>query len=514
MSAPFKHRGTGFKARGVAVVAAFAIAALGAGPVAEETLVIDAASTAPGSPRQWQFDGAIASSGPAGPVLGLSPTPADAGEEPDLRLSFDEAPPGDPSGKWTLEVVGPVSISPSSRFGAGAGSFRAPATRLVLQPASVGVFTPNMPIGDMSLEFWLKPTRADSGEIVMLWKANRKAGSSWLPQQVTCLISRNRMTFGFINFFADPSGKATTLSLQGSSVVVPAAWSHHLVRFDSSTGLVEYLMNGEIEAVAYATSTGKQAGAVWSPMAGDSGRLEVAPNYTGLIDELRIVRTFISAPRLGRYGAAGGTAVSPIFDLGGTNSLLKSIEADAMTPAESAVHWSYRIGDSSAGWGDDEPAWVPFSPGVALSRAGAEIRGRYLQLRMDLYPDASGELSPTVSTIRARFEPDLPPSPPAMARAKAGDGSIAVSWSPLTEADIAGYVVYYGSAPGDYFGADAREGRSPIFVPGGSASGLTLTGLKNGSLYFLAVAAYDGAHPPHIGDSSREISARPSRVSP
>ena len=53
MSAPFKHRGTGFQARGVAVVAAFAIAALGAGPVAEETLVIDAASTAPGSPRQW-----------------------------------------------------------------------------------------------------------------------------------------------------------------------------------------------------------------------------------------------------------------------------------------------------------------------------------------------------------------------------------------------------------------------------------------------------------------------------
>lgn len=514
MSAPFKHRGSGFNAVRAAVAAAIAIAALGAGPAAEETLVIDAVSVAPGSPRQWVFDGAAASSGPAGPVIGLSPAPADEGTEPDLRLSFDEALPSDPSGKWSLEVVGPVSISPSSRFGAGAGSFRAPATKLVLQPASAGVFAPNMPIGDMSLEFWLKPTRADSGEIVMLWKANRKAGSAWLPQQISCLISMNRMTFGFINFFADPSGKATTLSLKGSSVVVPGAWSHHLVRFDSSTGLVEYLMNGEIEAVAYATSTGRQAGTVFSPMAGDSGRMEIAPNYTGLIDELRIVRAFVEAPRLGRYRPSGGSAVSPIFDLGGTNSLLKAVEADALTPAESAVHWSYRFGDSSAGWADDDPAWAPFSPGGALARDGAEVRGRYLQLRMELFPDASGERSPTVSAIRVRFEPDLPPSPPAAARAKAGDGSVAVSWSPLTEADIAGYVVYYGSAPGDYFGSDAREGRSPIFVPGSGASSLTLTGLRNGSLYFIAVAAYDGAQPPHIGDSSREVSARPSRVSP
>ena len=119
MSAPFKHRGSGFNAGRAAVAAAIAIAALGAGPGAEETLVIDAASVAPGSPRQWVFDGAAASSGPAGPVIGLSPAPADEETEPDLRLSFDEAPPGDPSGKWTLEAVGPVSISRRRASGPG-----------------------------------------------------------------------------------------------------------------------------------------------------------------------------------------------------------------------------------------------------------------------------------------------------------------------------------------------------------------------------------------------------------
>jgi hypothetical protein len=33
-------------------------------------------------------------------------------------------------------------------------------------------------------------------------------------------------------------------------------------------------------------------------------------------------------------------------------------------------------------------------------------------------------------------------------------------------------------------------------------------------LYFIAVAAIDGAQPPHIGEFSREITARPSRVLP
>jgi hypothetical protein len=75
-------------------------------------------------------------------------------------------------------------------------------------------------------------------------------------------------------------------------------------------------------------------------------------------------------------------------------------------------------------------------------------------------------------------------------------------------------VVYYGNSSGDYFGTGALEGPSPVYVRGADISSMTLNGLKNGLLYFIAVAAIDGAEPPHIGEFSREITARPSRVSP
>ena len=482
--------------------------------VAQETFVVDAASRSPSSPQQWVFDGTAAVPGATGQEIALEPGPAGAGSNADLFVSFDDEAPADGTGHWSVETIGPYERAEASRFGAGSGSFKAPATRLVLKPGPAAMFAPDMPLGDLSLEFWLKPARADSGEIVFLWKAKRRAGSAWLAQQVSSIILRNRMNFGFMNFFAAPAVKPTTISLQGVSVLVPGVWSHHLLRFDSATGLVEYLMNGKTEAVAWATSTGKQSGDVYSPVSGGSGWLEIAQNYTGLIDEFALRSAFVENPVLRRYPASGGTATSPIFDLGSTNSTILSIEPQTRLPGESAVHWSYRAGDSSAGWGDETPEWVPFSPGTPLGTAGSPPKGRYVQIRMALYPDAQGEKSPAVSSIRIVHEPDASPTPPASISAASGDGRLTIRWSRVSESDIKGYMVYYGDSSGDYFGKGAKEGPSPVPVAGQESTSITLHGLRNGSLYFIAVAAYDDANPPHIGEFSRELTARPSRVSP
>ncbi len=481
---------------------------------AEETLVVDASTISPSSARQWVLQGAETAKGPTGTDIVLTPGPTGVDTGTDLYLSFDDDTVADAVGHWSVETEGPYVSSADTRFGPGSGTFRAPSTKLVLKPLDNALFAPDTPIGDMTLEFWLKPTRADSGEIVLLWKANRKAGKGWLPQQVSCIVLRNRIVFGFLNFFAAPDNKQTTISLQGSSVLVPAVWSHHLVRFDSLTGLVEYLMNGKTEAVAYATSTGKQSGTIYNPVSGGSARLELAQNYTGLIDEFKLGSGFVEQPTLRRYPAAGGIAVSPVFDLGTTNSTLVSIEPKTRLPGESAAHWSYRISDSSVGWLDDTPAWIPFNPGDIHDATGAAPNGRYLQLRVGLYPDAPGELSPSVSSIRIGFNPDDPPSPPATVSALAGDTRITVRWSAVAETDVRGYVVYYGTSSGDYFGTDAIEGSSPVFVEGSGTTSLVLNGMKNGTLYFVAVATYDDAKPPHIGEFSRELTARPSRVSP
>lgn len=499
------------------LVSTLALATVFASPKiagAEETLVVDASSRSPSSPVQWTLDGTVVVPGATGQEIALEPGPAGSGSDADLFLSFDDQAPIDGTGHWAVETIGPYERADASRFGAGAGSFRAPATRLVLKPGPAAMFAPDTPLGDLSLEFWLKPARADSGEIVFLWKARRRAGSAWLAQQVSSIILRNRMNFGFMNFFAAPAGKPTTISLQGISVLVPGVWSHHMLRFNSATGLVEYLMNGKTEAVAWATSTGKQSGDVFNPVSGGSGGLEIAQNYTGLIDEFALRGAFVENPVLRKYPASGGTATSPIFDLGSTNSTILSIEAQTRLPGESAVHWTYRAGDSSAGWRDETPDWLPFSPGTPLGAVGSQPRGRYIQIRMALYPDAQGEKSPAVSSIRIVHEPDASPTPPGSISSSSGDGRLTVRWSRVSESDIKGYMVYYGDSSGDYFGTGAKEGPSPVSVTGQESTSITLHGLRNGALYFIAVAAYDDANPPHIGEFSRELTARPSRVSP
>jgi len=73
---------------------------------------------------------------------------------------------------------------------------------------------------------------------------------------------------------------------------------------------------------------------------------------------------------------------------------------------------------------------------------------------------------------------------------------------------VRGYLVYYGTSPGNYHGTGAGRGPSPIDA--GSATELDLEGLENGRLYFFAVVCYDSTDPPHRSAFSVEVSARPS----
>jgi hypothetical protein len=475
------------------------------------TLKVDGSTYSPSSPRQWMLEGVELAPTGQGMDIVLHSGPQDgSAPAPDLFLDFDGDAPVDGAGRWEVEVIGPYTRAPG-RFGDGAGTFRAPQTKLDLRPRNSTLFSSDQPMGDFSMEFWLNPARADSGEIVMLWKATRKVGRSSKAQQFTALVLRNRMTFGFVNFFSDAAGRDHSVSLQGTSVLVPGRWSHHLIRHDAATGMLEYLMDGKPEAVVYATSTGRQGGALLAATSGGTGRLELASNYTGLLDELAFRPHFVDDPSLVRHSPGGGIAVSPVYDLGATNSRLVSIAAATRTPADSAVHWTYRVADSSVSWTDTRPEWKPFIPGRPL---GAGASGRYVQVRMTLYPDGSGEQSPVVSSVSFNYEPDLPPAPPARIVATPGDRSISVYWTPAAEPDVRGYMLYYGYAPGDYFGSDAAQGPSPVVVHGSGSSSALLTGLTNGRLYYVAVAGFDAADPPHVGDFSREVTARPSRISP
>lgn len=207
-----------------------------------------------------------------------------------------------------------------------------------------------------------------------------------------------------------------------------------------------------------------------------------------------------------------GLVLSPVADLGFANSRLVSVDVVAKTPGNTGIELSYRISDEWVGWNLATPAWQALRPGERLP---ASARGRYVQVRVDLYPDGTGRQSPSLSSITLHYEADPPPPPPARLVAMAHDGSVELRWSRVPEADVAGYLVYYGSSPGEYFGSAAAAGPSPIDA--GDVLSFTVTGLPNGSLVYFVVAAYDKAAPPgrpalRAGLFSMEVAARPLRT--
>ncbi len=481
----------------------------------QKELVIDAESTSSSSPVQWVFSDVQTSKGPVS-GLEISLDPKGTATQADLLLGFDDAAFSDSEGKWLISAEGTVSsaLGDQARFGSGAAQFKAPLGKLSLQPSKSSIFALPIPIGDFSIDFWLKPTRAENGEIIFIWKASRQNAKIWVPQQASCLIVKNRISFGFLNFFMNPSGKDTSVSLQGKSLLVPGRWSHHSLRFDSENGMLEYLMDGVPEAVTFVTSTGREGDTVFPLLVGPSSRLDLGSNYTGLMDDFRLSPAFLEDSAGAKYRKAGGSAVSPIFDLGYTNSQMLRIELTSRVRAESAIQCFYRLSDFTDSRSEADKDWIPFIPGKPMDKAAGRIFGRYIQFKFLLYPDASGEISPVLTNVSVLYEPDYPPQAPGSIAALGGNGRVLLRWSALTEDDIRGYVVYYGTGSGNYYGTDALEGSSPLSIKDPHQLSIALNGLTNGVLYYFAVVAIDAADPPHAGEFSREVNARPSRVSP
>jgi hypothetical protein len=207
-----------------------------------------------------------------------------------------------------------------------------------------------------------------------------------------------------------------------------------------------------------------------------------------------------------RIDASGGrTAVS-----GGNITNEHAANGTFRFADDSAIQFFLRTADSPYDWEDAD--WRPVMPGADLPDI---FRGRYVQLAADFYPSGDGETAPYLEEIRLTWRPDEPPLPPVRLNAVAGDGAVRLDWKPGPDTDIQGYLVYYGTVKSEYFGNDAIQGASPIDA--GTRTGLRIEGLKNGVLYYFAVAAYDrkgagNSGPYHAGEFSREVSARPLRM--
>ncbi len=476
---------------------------------AETSLRVDALTVVPSSPAQWRLDGVVLAPGYKGrPDFVLGRTGGSAEGDCDLSMDFDGVPE-DASGRWRAEALpGYRRLGAGAAFkGSGAGGFEGRGTGLLLHPVRSELFGAGLRPADFTIEFRVNPVLAANGETLFAWKGAVLLPAGPFAQRIACVVEKGRIAWTFDNFFqpAGPDARPTRIALVAKSLLVPRTWTHQLVRYDSSTGLVELVVNGVPEAIAYATASGHEEPGPFRPRTGSSSSVELAPDFSGAVDELLFRTGFAERTDLSRYGRDPGLAVSPVVDLGTKNARLRRVDADYRAPGGSDVEFAYRCSDDPSGWRENAPAWIPFAPGAAFP---AGVAGRYVQFRVELFPDGTGQAGPAFSGLTVRYVPDLPPPPPSELLARAIDGGVALAWSKVNDPGLGGYLVYYGDAPGSYSGVDAALGPSPIDV--GKLQSATISGLANGKRYYFAVVAYDAAPSGQEGEFSKEASARPS----
>lgn len=485
----------------------------------------------------------------------------------DLALSFDESDPPryrDGSGRYSVTVSPAVQAAKGrwARYGAGAALFsgvlgRGDPDPVTVRPGRGALFAPGRNIGDFSLEFWLYPNNLENGEQVLEWSADLGTGGS--PQRIFCETARNRLRWTFQNFFAAPeavfvrgsrplrdSSSALSISLETRAGMVPKTWSHHIIRYSSDTGLLEYLVNGRIENAVHTTASGREGGSVYTPYTGVNGAFVLGSRFSGLIDEFRTYSRAISAPgrtaldtvnraslelpELAKFPKNGGRVETRALDLGEPGSAILRLEASGgrwkpASPGSGKNFWAgkagFRFSDDSAvqffikageePYRFDRIPWVPVTPGTELS---GRLYGRYIQVAAAFYPSGDCETTPYLAELKIVYERNDAPWPPSLVTARALDGAVELNWRPSPDSDTAGYLVYYGRSSGVYYGTGAVLGESPIDA--GKRTSLRIEGLDNGTLYFFAVAAYDGggirAAELHAGKFSKEVTARPLRM--
>lgn len=471
----------------------------------------------------------------------------------DLSISFDEGKPSffnDGSGRYRLAVSAELEAVDWRRARAGSGAALFPGTKgnksgeplLITVKSNDALFSPGARIGDFSIEFWIYPYTMENGEQVFSWTASRSNGF----QRIQCVTEKNRLCWSFLNFFTSPdAAKKLDIRFSGETPVVPKTWTHHLIRFDARTGMVEYAVDGKVEIIEYATASGHESAETYTPLVGESGSFSLGSRYTGLIDEFKLHGVHLNRPTLNKYPASGRMETRTI-DLGENSEILKidarggralmqagSGGANANTKygeyginggtvissAEyrqggrfrfddhSEMQFFLRTAENPYQW--DPLAWRAFVPGTELPK---NIRGRYVQLAVDFYPSADSLASPYLETLQVNYLPALPPLPPSSLIAVALDGGVQLRWKSSPDIETIGYLVYYGTEKDDYFCEDALPGISPIDA--GKQNSLLINGLSNGVLYHFRVAAYDRRSPGkptlfHVGEFSREVSARP-----
>lgn len=453
----------------------------------------------------------VFSSGRGGsPVILLKDSLYKTDDDTDLLIHFDTKT-DNIAGNYTI-VKGENEISHKYRIiGTGAGIFLNDGMGTRLKPGQNAFFASGNANGSFTIEFWLNPAIAAGNEEIISFRSSLKdIKGSIIPQVFTCTLEGRKLIWNFNNFFFNPESHTSHVSLTSIDRLIPGEWHHHMLIFDSSSGLLEYYLDNTLEGTTYTTVTHKENGAPFIPIIGSvtPGVLVLGRSFTGFMDEFRIVKRVVTKPILTEFQNGSGRITSKYFTMKRGGSKLETVTLDFTAPDNSAVRCYYRVFSDYKQILENKRQWQPFIPGSVFS---SDNTGLFFEIQLRLFSNGAGTLSPEIHSLDAVYDYNLPPLAPVFLKAIAGNHSVELKWDNRGEPDIKGYCIYYGTKSKQYTGVEAQEGPSPLTID--KMSSYTLHGLKNGTLYYFSVAAFDAAGPNSPGFFSEEAYSRPGLLS-
>lgn len=370
-------------------------------------------------------------------------------------------------------------------------------------------------MGSFSVEFWICPSIVENGEVVFEWETSKIQNNELVYQRINAGFDKGKLVWSLSNVFDRFTLKdgLCDIILKGKTDIIPDKWSYHVLSYNCETGLLEYIVDGVTQDLIYITSSNNEEGEVYLAVLGTPANVDFCSEYTGKIDDIRILRRpytvadFQSAENAGKIGymqyvPTGGKFVSAPIRVS-SGSVLNSLNAQVDIPEQTEVCFYVRSGENFYNWNDEYPEWKPVENEEKISG----ISGLYFQVMAELLPDGGGEKTPSVTQILLDFTELPEPLPPFVVKATAGNGCVNLSWNYSVDDTVGGYYVYYGTRPGEYLGRMAIEGESPINA--GNVSNFVVSGLENGRIYYFAIAAYSVYNSNVVGELSKEVFARP-----
>ena len=437
-------------------------------------------------------------------------------DDVDLLIRFD-ADGEAPEGNYRLIDGTVVTSADDKKAGAASGRFYVDQSALSLQPLTKAVFASENEPGSFTIRFFIKPTVVENNEILIYWSNTIQNGGRFDYQSVICGIEDRRLVWNFERLFKNA---APQIEVKGKSKIKAGEWSFHSLSYNRDLNFLEYSMNGRAERIVYLSPEGSESGIDTPPVTGSRPHsvLTVCRRFSGKMDELMILNQATDSPAVPQLLKDEGRILFRCIDTGYSNSLIENIVTDFRTDGNSAVNGYFRISESrldSIRWNEAKidgsdgyfngNGWIPFRS----DDFPQNVRGRYLQVAVQLLPDTVEGISPQFKSADVVYEPNLPPLPPIALTAIAGNGAVTLDWIPAVDIRTRGYRISYGTAPGRY--TDFTDIENPPFTPNRHQQ-FTVTGLRNDVLYYFSVQAFDGAPVRQYGEFSEEISARPGLI--